>query len=86
MRKTIQKKVVYSNISSARVTMEDGKPVAEELPIYQFTGNISEERAQKIIEKEHGNNATVFEIQKETVTYEMPIEQFIKNATIKEEN
>lgn len=86
MRKTIQKKVTFTNIQSARVKMEDGKPIADELPTEQVTGNIGEEKAQRIIKRMYGTDATVYGLEKESVVYEMPVEEFMHHATIKEQN
>ena len=65
------------------VAGENGLPVAEVLPDMILIGNVSQEKAQKIVAKEHGSNVTVFGVEPSTETYVMDVEEFIKHARLK---
>jgi len=46
-------------------------------------GNVSLEKAQKEMNRLIGHNVTVFNVQPETVTYELAVEDFINVASVK---
>ena len=82
MRKTIKKEVTTTIIEVAEMKMQDGKPVAVELPKVTLLGNVSMEKAQKEIHKLHGKQATVFASEVVTEVYEMSVEDFVKHADL----
>lgn len=84
MRKVITKEVTSTTVKVAKLQMVDGTPQAIKIQDVVLLGNVSQEKAQKEVEKLHGKGVTVFELQSETKTYEMPVEEFIKHATLKE--
>jgi 3'-phosphoadenosine 5'-phosphosulfate sulfotransferase len=85
MRKMMTKEVTKTNVSIAKMEMKDGLPVATQLDDEILLGNVSEEKAQKIISKKLGEQVTVFKTSTDTEVYEMPVDEFIKYATIKVE-
>jgi len=82
-RKTMTREITTTLVKSAQIIMEDGEPKAISLPDESFVGNLSMEQAQRRINKMY-ENATVTEVQADTQTYEMPVRQFMEQATIKE--
>lgn len=84
MRKVITKEVTSTTVKVAKLQMVDGTPQAIKIQDVVLLGNVSQEKAQKEVEKLHGKGVTVFELQSVTKTYEMPVEEFIKHATLKE--
>jgi hypothetical protein len=86
MRKNMSKEVTKTTVQIARmVTDENGMPKAERLEDEILLGNVSQEKAQKLIQKDKDFPVTVFGVQADTVTYEMPVEEFIKLAKVKED-
>lgn len=85
MRKMMTKEVTSTLVKVAKMEMVEGQPKAIALPDEILLGNVSLEKAQKTISKKLGAGATVFEVSPETVVYEMPVEEFIKVATVKAE-
>jgi hypothetical protein len=63
---------------------ENGSPVINKLPDEVFLGSISLEKAQRILNKKYGMPVTIFEVSANTLIYEMPVEEFIKYASVKE--
>jgi hypothetical protein len=84
MRKTLVKEVTSTTVKVARMEIENGQPIAVNLPDVILLGNVSLEKAQKIVNKEYGGG-TVFGVQAETKTYVMSVEEFIKVASLKED-
>jgi len=82
MRKTMKKEVTITTCAIAKMEMVDGKPIAIELPKEVLLGNVTLEKAQQQLNKKLGFSVTVFEVQADTQTYEMDVEEFIKVATI----
>lgn len=76
------KEVTFTNCKVAKIEMKDGAPTITKLPDFRKLGNFTEEKALKVIQK-FEPTATVYDYNLETVTYEMPVEEFIKYATIK---
>lgn len=62
----------------------DGMPKAVELPDEVLLGNVSMEKAQRLLNKKYGEPVTVFSVEPETLVYELPVEEFIKIAKVKE--
>jgi hypothetical protein len=84
MRKMMTKEVTTTKVKVAKMEMVEGMPKAVELPEETLLGNLSLEQAQKAILKKHGQGATVFQVEANTIVYEMPVEEFIELATVKE--
>lgn len=80
---TIKRKITHTTVSIATVEMIDGEIFTNQLEDLVLNGNVSIEKAQKIVDKEIGNKAMVLEVNTETNVYEMSVENFIKNSTIK---
>jgi len=77
------KEVTKTTVKVARMKMgENGLPVAEPLEDIILIGNVSSEKAQKIVTKEHGNGVTVFGVETTTETYKMAVEEFIQLAEL----
>lgn len=85
MRKTMTREITRTTIKIAQMSMEDGTPVAVALDDDVMLGNIKIERAQREVQKKHDSPVTVLQVIPETTVYEMPIETFIDNATVKQE-
>ena len=77
------REVTKTTVKVAKIEVENGVPVAVELPSEVLIGNIRMERAQKVLDKKYGHSVTIIELLPETVTYEMAVEDFIAHATIK---
>lgn len=88
MRRMMTREVTKTTIKVAKLEMVDGEVKTVVLPDKTLIGNIRLERAQRIMNKEYGEPVTVLQVLPETITYEMPVETFIENATVKvnEEN
>lgn len=89
MRKMLSKEITFTHIKLAVLEVQDGKPVAVELPPLEMLGDISRERAQKKLDKEHkGKQVMIYSLETEKRTYEMEVEKFIQIASVKnkEEN
>lgn len=85
MRKMMSKQVTMTTCTIAKLEYIDGKPKIKELPKETLLGNVSMEKAQKELNKKYGSPVTIFELTPNTFTYEMPVEDFIKLSTLKEE-
>jgi hypothetical protein len=83
MRKLMTKEVTTTTVQLAKMEMVDGSPVAVALPQETLLGNVSLEKAQKEMSKKFGAGVTVFQVVPNSFTYEMPVEDFVKVATIK---
>lgn len=78
------KEVTQTTVKLAKMIMENGTPKAIELPDEVLLGNVSLEKAQRLMNKKYEKPVTVFAVQPETKVYEMKVEDFIKVATLKE--
>jgi len=85
LRKMLTKEVTSTTIKIGKIEMVDGTPQVATLENVVLLGNVSHEKAQKEVEKLHGKGVTVFELQSDTKVYEMPVEEFIKVASLKVE-
>lgn len=85
-RRMLTRKVTFTNVKVAKLSRnEDGRTEAVDLPDEILLGNRSVEQAQKIINRKYEDHVQVMEVQADTKEYEMPVEEFIKLATVKEE-
>ena len=85
MRKMLSKEITFTHVKVAVLeVMEDGSPKAIEQPPIELLGDISIERADKMIAKDYkGKMIMIYSIETEKRTYEMEVEEFIKVASIK---
>ena len=84
-RKMMQREVTTTFVKVAMIEIVDGEPKLVELPEEELVGNVSLEFAQRKLNKKYGQPVTIIELFADTKVYEMPLEDFIKHATIKEE-
>lgn len=84
MRKVMTKEVTTTTLKVAKMEMVDGSPKATTLEDEVLLGNVSPEKAQKEITKKYGHGVTVFEVIPETKVYELPVEEFLAIASVKE--
>ena len=86
-RQMLERKVTRTTVKSAHIKLQDGRPVAIEVPDQVFLGNVRLERAQRLIDQKfEGKSVTVLEVTPETLTYVLPVEKFIELATVKVED
>lgn len=83
MTKTIARKITKSTVKLATIELVNGEVITTELDDLILTGKVTPEQAQKIVDKEVGSQARVLEVETVTNTYEMSLQDFIKNSTIK---
>lgn len=86
MRKMMRKEVTKTTVKVATVKSVNGKPEMQPLPDEIFLGNVSLEKAQKEVNKKYDEPVTVFEVKTDTKVYEMAVEEFVKVASVKEED
>lgn len=83
-RKMMTKEVTSTTVKIAGMEIVEGQPVAKPLDNVVLIGNRTLESAQKEVNKLFkGQNVTVFNVQAETTTYEMSVEDFIQVAHVK---
>jgi hypothetical protein len=83
--KMVTREITSTTIKVADMQIENGQPVAVALPDEILIGNVTLEKAQKELNKKYGRTVTVFGLTVNTHSYEMPVETFLENATIKTE-
>jgi hypothetical protein len=83
--KMVTREITSTTIKVADMQIENGQPVAVALPDEILIGNVTLEKAQKELNKKYGRSVTVFGLTVNTHSYEMPVETFLENATIKTE-
>lgn len=83
MRKYMTKEVTTTIVKVAKMEMVDGIPQAITLPNEVILGNVTLEKAQKIVNKKYGYPVSVMEVQANTQIYEMLVEEFIQIARVK---
>lgn len=81
-RKMMTKEVTTTTVKIGKIEMVNGTPSVVMLPEEKINGNITLEKAQKLMNKKHGV-VTVFEVVPETQVYEMEVMEFIKVASLK---
>jgi hypothetical protein len=84
-RKMMQREVTTTFVKVAMIKIVDGEPKLETLPEEELVGNITTEQAQKILNKKFGQPVTILELFADTKVYEMAVEDFIQQATVKED-
>jgi hypothetical protein len=84
-QKMVTREITSTTIKVADMQIENGQPVAVALPDEILIGNVTLEKAQKELNKKYGRSVTVFGLTVNTHSYEMPVETFLENATIKSE-
>lgn len=77
------KEVTKTIVKVAKITTVDGLPKAETLADEILLGNVSSEKAQKLVQKKHSEPVTVLGVEADTTIYEMDVEEFIKLAKVK---
>lgn len=82
-RKMMTKEVTTTTVKIGKIEMVNGTPNVVMLPEEKINGNITLEKAQKLMNKKHGV-VTVFEVVPETQVYEMDVMEFIKVAKLKD--
>lgn len=82
MRNTITRTMATSEIHAVRLTMIEGKPEVEQLPVMVIGGKATARDAEKALRKEYGKNApiTVTEIKVSEDVYEISVGDFMKYA------
>lgn len=85
MRSKLTKEIVFTIVTCAKMELIEKVPTAIPLPDERLLGNISKEKAQKLMNK-YDKNVTVFDVTPITEIYEMDINLFIKTATLKEKS
>lgn len=83
-RKMMSKEVTTTTVKLGKMVYQNGSAQAIMLPNETLLGNVSLANAQRQLNKKHGEPVTIFELQAETHIYELPVEQFIAIATVKE--
>jgi hypothetical protein len=84
-RKMMQREVTTTFVKVAMIEVVEGEPKMVTLPEEELVGNVSMEQAQKTLNKKFGQPVTILELFADTKMYEMPVDEFIQHATIKEE-
>jgi hypothetical protein len=84
-RKMMQREVTTTFVKVAMIKMVDGEPKLETLPEEELIGNVSPEQVQRMMNKKYGQPVTVLEVFADTKVYEIALEDFIKYASVKEE-
>lgn len=82
MRKYMSKEVTFTTIKMAEIKVVKGKPEMVQLPDIIELGDLTVEKAQKLINKQLNNFAQVYEVETETKTYKMKVTDFIKVAEL----
>ena len=82
MRKTITRTIATSTIKAFKLSMVNGQPVVENLDPVIIAGKAKEKEALKALKEKYGDlkGVTIGEIETSEATYEISVEDFIKNA------
>lgn len=88
MRTTITRTITSTKIHGCKVKIENGTPVAEPVEPITVYGEVTEDQAQRKMDKAYGKNGKVVvsKIETEEKLYEISVEDFVKHATVVEEN
>ena len=85
MRKFITKEIKKTTIEVVDIQIVDGAPVSKTVAPIEVMGTITMERANaKARNLYRGQMVAVIGLKEEVTTYQMPIEQFLELATIKD--
>ncbi|UTC25169.1 transcriptional regulator [Cytobacillus phage Bfsp1] len=85
MRKMMTKEVTSTTVKLAKIKHENGQVQAVSLPEEILLGNVTEEKAQKVMAKKHGHGVSVVGVEPQTNVYELEVEKFIEIARLKED-
>lgn len=83
MRTTIQRRIATTTIHPVKVTFENGVPSTEPLETITAYGEITPDKAKKIVDKKYGKGGNVVVAKTETANtlYEISVEDFVAHAT-----
>ena len=84
MRKMMTKEITKTTVKIAKMTVENGEPKIHKLPDEILLGNVTMENAQKQLNKKIGEPVAILEIFPETTVYELPVDEFLKIAAIRQ--
>lgn len=82
-RRMMTREVTKTTVKVGKMEIKDGQLVAISLPDETLLGNVNIQKAQRYVDKKYEKSATVLQVLPETTVYEMPVEEFIKVATVK---
>lgn len=86
MRTQMTKEVTFTTCKVAEMVIENGMPKVIERDSERFLGNASMAKITRELRKMYKKELTPFDIKVETFTYVMDVEDFIKHATLKEDD
>lgn len=81
MRNTIKKEIFYTTCRVAEMQVIDEKPTVVERDPERFIGKVSHANIARNLKKMYGKTLVPYDIQTESETYELSIEDFMKYAT-----
>lgn len=84
MRRMVTREITHTKVKIAKMVVENGVPTAQPLEDKILLGNVQMEKAQKLVSKEYGQGVTVFGVEAETLVYQLPVEEFLALATVRE--
>jgi hypothetical protein len=84
MRKMMTKEVTKTTVRIAKMQVDNGEVKIVKLPEEILVGNVKQEQAQKMLNKKFGEPIAILEIFAETEIYELPVEDFLKIATLRQ--
>lgn len=84
MKQTISRTITETHVFYATVKIVGTEPELEQATTVLF-GKYDSSQVSKMLNKNSKNAISVLEVEHKTKTYEMELEDFINNATIKEE-
>jgi hypothetical protein len=82
-RKMMTKEITHTTVRIAAMKVENGEVKIVKLPEETLVGNVKQEVAQKMLNKKYGEPIAILEIFANTTVYELPVEDFLKIATIR---
>jgi Ran GTPase-activating protein (RanGAP) involved in mRNA processing and transport len=84
MRKYMTKEVTSTEIKLAQLVInEEGLPIANVIPSHVVLGELTKEKAQKLISKKFpSGGVTIYAMETKTNTYKMEVSKFIKVAEL----
>ena len=83
-RKMMTKEITKTTVRIAKLSVVNGEPKMEKLPELILPGNVKQEQAQKLVNKQYGQPIAILEIFAETQIYEASVEDFLKIAKIRQ--
>ena len=84
VNKMMTKEITKTTVKLAKLTVENGQPKMHHLPNEILLGNVKQETAQKLLNKKYDQHIHILEIFAETTVYELPVEEFLKVAKVRE--